>query len=87
MCTMQSLKKAAKSGNYHKAYSIISDYVNSDWVTFAQLMTGAEWNCPEMNGIMEKAIEHFAWLEEFETCRLIHRANEFLKWRRLESEE
>jgi len=40
-----------------------------------------------MKGILEKAMEHFAAFEDYETCRLIHKANEFLKFRRLESEE
>jgi hypothetical protein len=81
------IREAVENGDYPEAFSIIADHVRLDWITFAQRMTGTEWNCPEMRGIMEKAIEHFAWLEEFETCRLIHRANEFLKWRRLECEE
>ena len=87
MKRVSEIRIEVQNGDYHEAYRIIAEHVRMDWITFAQRMTGAEWNCPEMIGILDKAMEHFAELEDYETYRLIYKANEFLKWRRLEGEE
>lgn len=85
--TCTRIIRCKQEGHQAKAMELVAGAIESDWISFAQVLTQMELSVPELNGILDQALEYFIEIEDYKKCKWIMKCREFLEFRRADGEE
>ncbi len=76
-----------KEGKTEKAMEGVWKEVKKNWMEFAQILTGLERLRPEIEGILDRALDYFHYKREYDKCIMIYKCDDYLKWRISENDD